>query len=215
MGATAFRALTGRTIGVMKQRGQVLLAPDGKRVLVTVHPSYLLRLADRQEAHRQQRAFVADLHRIGEILAGTTWRNQSVAFAFDVRNKLFKSWLGHTKQGGLNTMEKNIEYQIMAHENGWAVVISDVIRGVYPSRHLALAAAKLLESEMLPAEEARRFATTTHMTLTDTAAPNRMSRSFQIMVAAPHQVDVPLRRRSGEISFPSSNGGLDLSAGKG
>jgi hypothetical protein len=111
-------------------------------------------------------------------------------------------------------MEKNIEYQIMAHENGWAVVISDVIRGVYPSRHLALAAAKLLESDMLPTEEARRFVQTTHMILTDTAAPNRVSRSLQVMVAVPYQVDVPLRRRSGEISFPSSTRGRNLAAGK-
>ncbi|AYM65734.1 hypothetical protein [Agrobacterium fabrum] len=111
-------------------------------------------------------------------------------------------------------MEKNIEYQIMAHENGWAVVISDVIRGVYPSRHLALAAAKLLESDMPRTEEARRFAQTTHMTLTDTAAPNRMSGSLQIMVAEPYQVDVPLRRRSGEISVPPSTDGRNLEAGK-
>jgi len=112
----------------------------------------------------------------------------------------------------LNTMKKNIEYQIMAHENGWAVVISDAIRGVYLSRHLALAAAKLLESDMLPTEEARRFAQTTHMTLTDTAAP--MSRSLQVRVAVPQQVDVPLRRRSAEISVPPSTDGRNLEAGK-
>lgn len=109
-------------------------------------------------------------------------------------------------------MEKNIEYQIMAHENGWAVVIYDVIRGVYPSRHLALATAKLLESDMLPTEEARRFAAATHITLTDAAAPNRVSRLLQVMV--PYQVDIPLRCRSGEISFPSSIDGLNLAAGK-
>lgn len=111
-------------------------------------------------------------------------------------------------------MKKNIEYQIMAHENGWAVVISDAIRGVYPSRHLALAAAKLLESDMLPTEDARRLAQTTNMTLTDTAAPNRVSRSRQVMVAVPHQVDIPLRRRSAEISVPPSTGGRNLAAGK-
>ncbi len=111
-------------------------------------------------------------------------------------------------------MKKNIEYEIMAHENGWAVVISDVIRGVYPSRHLALAAAKLLENDMLPTEHVRRFAPTTNMTLTDTAAPNRVSRSLQVMVAVPHQVDIPLRRRSAEISFPPSTDGRNLAAGK-
>ncbi len=111
-------------------------------------------------------------------------------------------------------MKKNIEYQITAHENGWAVVISDIIRGVYPSRHLALAAAKLLENDMLRTEEARRFAQTTHMTLTDTAAPNRVSRSLQVRVAVPQQVDAPLRRRSTEISVPPSTDGRNLEAGK-
>ncbi|EGL62428.1 hypothetical protein AGRO_4900 [Agrobacterium sp. ATCC 31749] len=67
---------------------------------------------------------------------------------------------------------------------------------------------------MLPIEETRRFAQTTHITPTDTVAPNRVSRSLQVMVAVPYQVDIPLRHRSGEISFPSSTGGLDLTAGK-
>ncbi|TZG34058.1 UdgX family uracil-DNA binding protein [Agrobacterium sp. B1(2019)] len=72
MGATAFYALTGRASGVTKERGHVLLTPGGTRLLVTIHPSYLLRLRDRQEADRQHRAFVSDLHKIGEILGATT-----------------------------------------------------------------------------------------------------------------------------------------------
>lgn len=72
MGATAFYALTGRASGVTKERGHVLLTPAGTRLLVTIHPSYLLRLRDRQEADRQRRAFVSDLHKIGEILGTTT-----------------------------------------------------------------------------------------------------------------------------------------------
>lgn len=72
MGATAFYALTGRTSGVTKERGHVLLTPRGTRLLVTIHPSYLLRLRDRQEADQQQRAFVSDLHKIGEILGEAT-----------------------------------------------------------------------------------------------------------------------------------------------
>lgn len=72
MGATAFYTLTGRTSGVTKERGHVLLTPGGTRLLVTIHPSYLLRLRDRSEADRQQRAFVSDLHKISEILGETT-----------------------------------------------------------------------------------------------------------------------------------------------
>ncbi|UXT20535.1 hypothetical protein FY140_07350 [Agrobacterium tumefaciens] len=110
-------------------------------------------------------------------------------------------------------MDKNIEYQIIAHENGWAVVVSDVVRAVYPSRHLALAAAKLLESDVVPTQEAERLAATTYLTLTDTTAPNRLRTSLQVMVAVPYQVDIPLRRRSEEVSCPSI-GGRNLAAGK-
>jgi len=72
MGATAFYTLTGRRTGVTSERGNLLTTPFGTRLLVTIHPSYLLRLRDRDDAHRQQRAFIADLHRIEEILAETS-----------------------------------------------------------------------------------------------------------------------------------------------
>lgn len=72
MGATAFYTLTGRRTGVTSERGNILTTPFGTRLLVTIHPSYLLRLRDRDDAHRQQRAFIADLHRIEEILAETS-----------------------------------------------------------------------------------------------------------------------------------------------
>ncbi|CUX56631.1 MULTISPECIES: hypothetical protein [Agrobacterium] len=111
-------------------------------------------------------------------------------------------------------MDKKLEYQITAHENGWAVVISEAIRGVYPSRHLALAAAKLLDSDMLPAEETQRFATANYLAVTDAVAPSRFRTSPQPVVAVPYQVDVPLRRRRGEITFPSSIGGLNPAKGK-
>lgn len=111
-------------------------------------------------------------------------------------------------------MDKKIEYRIMAHENGWALVISEVIRGVYPSRHLALEAVKRLESDMLPTETAQRFAAANYLAMTDAAAPNRLRTAPKLIVAVPYQVDVPLPRRSGEISFPSSIDGLNLAEGK-
>lgn len=51
-------------------------------------------------------------------------------------------------------------------------VFSEVMRAVCPSRHLALAAAKLLESDVFPSQEAERFAATTYLTLTDAATPS-------------------------------------------
>ncbi|CAN5467788.1 UdgX family uracil-DNA binding protein [soil metagenome] len=48
LGATAARALLGRPVAVMSERGQWLQRDDGLRVLVTLHPSALLRLDARE-----------------------------------------------------------------------------------------------------------------------------------------------------------------------
>jgi uracil-DNA glycosylase len=44
LGATAARALLGRDVGVLRERGRWIDRADGRRVLVTLHPSALLRL---------------------------------------------------------------------------------------------------------------------------------------------------------------------------
>jgi len=60
LGATAAQALTGRavTIGRMRGRETELL---GVRGLITVHPSYLLRLPDEAAKAAEYKRFVADL----------------------------------------------------------------------------------------------------------------------------------------------------------
>ncbi|PLC50657.1 hydroxyacid dehydrogenase [Pollutimonas subterranea] len=52
LGATAARALTGHPVAVMRERGNWLETPDGLPVLVTLHPSALLRgpSAEREQA---------------------------------------------------------------------------------------------------------------------------------------------------------------------
>lgn len=60
LGATAARSLMGRPVAVLKERGQVLEREDGRKVLVTLHPSALLRM--RAEEKEQAFAdFVRDL----------------------------------------------------------------------------------------------------------------------------------------------------------
>ena len=60
LGATAARALLGRDVPVMKERGQWTMRDDGLRVLVTLHPSALLRMekADQESAFEH---WLADL----------------------------------------------------------------------------------------------------------------------------------------------------------
>lgn len=61
LGATAGLAVLGRKPAVQVERGKVIETPDGDRVLLTGHPSYLLRLPDPDLRRREQAAFAADL----------------------------------------------------------------------------------------------------------------------------------------------------------
>lgn len=61
LGATAARSLTGRTVTIGKVRGKPLRMADGTKLVVTVHPSSLLRIEDDDERHAAYRGFVDDL----------------------------------------------------------------------------------------------------------------------------------------------------------
>jgi DNA polymerase len=67
LGATAARAVLGRTVTIAKMRGEVLRDDAGASIIVTIHPSYLLRLQDDESKEREYKQFVADLRR-GERL---------------------------------------------------------------------------------------------------------------------------------------------------
>jgi probable DNA metabolism protein len=68
LGATAARSLLGRAIPVMASRGQWFDRQDGRKVLVTLHPSALLRLPEeaRDEAYS---AWLADLAHLRDLPA--------------------------------------------------------------------------------------------------------------------------------------------------
>jgi uracil-DNA glycosylase len=61
LGVTAARSLTGRTVTIGKVRGKALALADGTLLVVTIHPSALLRVEDADERHAAYRDFVADL----------------------------------------------------------------------------------------------------------------------------------------------------------
>ena len=72
LGATAARSLFGRPVTVTKLRGRMLELPDGAAVLVTIHPSFLLRIQDAADKKREYARFVADLRLAAKILARET-----------------------------------------------------------------------------------------------------------------------------------------------
>lgn len=68
LGATAARSLTGKNVAISASRGKMLESMEGVPVLVTIHPSYLLRLPDAEAAARERGNFVADLMQARETI---------------------------------------------------------------------------------------------------------------------------------------------------
>jgi DNA polymerase len=64
LGATAVQSLMGKAASVTSLRGRKLELEDGASLLVTVHPSYLLRMPDRAKAAEELERFEADLRAV-------------------------------------------------------------------------------------------------------------------------------------------------------
>ena len=64
LGATAVQSLMGKAASISSLRGKKIELPDGGTLLVTVHPSYLLRLPDRDKAAEELKRFEADLRAV-------------------------------------------------------------------------------------------------------------------------------------------------------
>ncbi|WP_298333382.1 UdgX family uracil-DNA binding protein [uncultured Erythrobacter sp.] len=60
LGASAARALLGRTVSLAKERGRPVPLDDGSELWITAHPSYLLRL-DGEARAAQEELFARDL----------------------------------------------------------------------------------------------------------------------------------------------------------
>jgi DNA polymerase len=69
LGGTAALAVFGKAMPIMKSRGRLLALDGGGQGLITVHPSYLLRLPDEAAKAAAWRAFVADLALARDTLA--------------------------------------------------------------------------------------------------------------------------------------------------
>jgi DNA polymerase len=61
LGASAGRSLLGRNVTISRERGARIELAQGGAALITVHPSFLLRLPDEDSKQREYAAFVADL----------------------------------------------------------------------------------------------------------------------------------------------------------
>ena len=69
LGATAAYSLLGRSVTISRMRGEMQSLADGIPLLVTVHPSFLLRIEDEDDKAAEYRRFVADLKTCKKFLA--------------------------------------------------------------------------------------------------------------------------------------------------
>ena len=68
MGATAAQSVFGKITPINKSRGRLIELDEGIKALVTVHPSYLLRLPDQDAKAREYKRFVDDLRMAADFL---------------------------------------------------------------------------------------------------------------------------------------------------
>jgi uracil-DNA glycosylase family protein len=68
LGSTAAMSLMGYKVGVMAERGKWLEREDGRKVLITLHPSALLR-GDPEDRDAAFAAFVKDLSKARTVLS--------------------------------------------------------------------------------------------------------------------------------------------------
>lgn len=67
MGATAARSLLGHPTPIAANRGRPLAVIDGAHILVTIHPSLLLRLRGEEDKEREYQRFVEDLQLAAKV----------------------------------------------------------------------------------------------------------------------------------------------------
>src|SRR6266566_2656028 len=68
LGATAARSLTGKPVPINRLRGQVLPLDADRKLVVTIHPSALLRIRDSDDKKREFIGLVDDLRLCAKIL---------------------------------------------------------------------------------------------------------------------------------------------------
>jgi len=66
LGVTAARALLRRALSINANRGRLIALPGGAKGLITVHPSYLLRLREERDKRREFDLLVKDLRLAAE-----------------------------------------------------------------------------------------------------------------------------------------------------
>jgi uracil-DNA glycosylase family protein len=78
MGATAAQAVFGKMMPIGRNRGRVMETAGGTDALITVHPSYLLRIPEPDRKEEEYRRFIEDLRQARDTIAAGSRRRCKV-----------------------------------------------------------------------------------------------------------------------------------------
>jgi len=68
LGATAAQSMAGRIVKITQERGKFLDSDNGAAVFITIHPSSIYRLREREEQEKEYRRFVTEMKLVGRKL---------------------------------------------------------------------------------------------------------------------------------------------------
>lgn len=69
MGATAAQSLLGKAVPITRMRGQTVTREDGLKVFLTIHPSFILRIREKEEARAERGRFLKDMQAVAKLAA--------------------------------------------------------------------------------------------------------------------------------------------------
>jgi uracil-DNA glycosylase len=70
LGATAAQSMVGRIVRITQERGKFFNSDDGAAVFITIHPSSIYRLREKDAQEKEYRRFVAEIKLVGRKLRG-------------------------------------------------------------------------------------------------------------------------------------------------
>jgi uracil-DNA glycosylase len=68
LGATAAQSMAGRAVKITQERGKFLESDSGVSIFITIHPSSIYRLREKDEQEKEYRRFVAEMKLVGRKL---------------------------------------------------------------------------------------------------------------------------------------------------
>jgi len=71
LGATAAQSMMGRIVRITQERGKFLDGDSGAAVFITIHPSSIYRLREKDEQEKEYRRFVAEMKAVQRKLHST------------------------------------------------------------------------------------------------------------------------------------------------